>query len=50
MGEKAIQHCRSYAYEAERKIGEMLAQTERAEGAKLLLVIIIVKTRWKMSE
>ncbi|MBI4024224.1 MAG: hypothetical protein HY360_04530, partial [Verrucomicrobia bacterium] len=33
MGEEAIQHCRSYAFEAERKIGEMLAQTERAKGS-----------------
>lgn len=33
MGEAAIQHCRSYALEAERKMGEMLAQTERAKGA-----------------
>lgn len=31
MGEAAIQHCRSYALEAERKMGEMLAQTERAK-------------------
>jgi len=27
MGEEAIQHCRSYAFEAERKMGEMLAAT-----------------------
>lgn len=33
MGEEAIRHCRSYALEAERKMGEMLAQTERAKGA-----------------
>jgi len=32
MGEDAIQHCRSYALEAERKMGEMLSQTERADG------------------
>lgn len=31
MGERAIAHCRSYAFEAERKMGEMLAQTERAK-------------------
>jgi hypothetical protein len=31
--EAAIQHCRSYALEAERKMGEMLAATERAKGA-----------------
>jgi ParB family chromosome partitioning protein len=30
-GEAAIQHCRSYALEAERKMGELLAQTERAK-------------------
>jgi len=30
MGEQAIKHCRSYALEAQRKMGEMLAQTERA--------------------
>lgn len=30
MGEDAIQHCRSYALEAERKMGEMLIATERA--------------------
>lgn len=29
MGEAAIQHCRSYALEAERKMGEMLKETER---------------------
>jgi hypothetical protein len=32
MGEEAIQYCRSYAYEAERKMGEMLAATQRAKG------------------
>lgn len=32
-GEDAIQYCRAYALEAERKIGEMLAETERARGA-----------------
>jgi ParB family chromosome partitioning protein len=32
MGEDAIGHCRSYALEAERKMGEMLRQTERAKG------------------
>ena len=31
MGEEAIQHCRSYALQAERKMGEMLAATERAK-------------------
>jgi len=30
MGEQAIQHCRSYAMEAERKMGEMLKETERS--------------------
>ena len=34
MGEEAIQHCRSYALEAERKMGEMLKATERNKGAK----------------
>lgn len=32
MGEEAIQHCRSYALEAERKMGQMLKETERADG------------------
>jgi hypothetical protein len=31
MGQEAILHCRSYALEAERKMGEMLIQTERAK-------------------
>jgi hypothetical protein len=34
MREAAIQHCRSYALEAERKMGEMLAATELNTGAK----------------
>lgn len=34
MGEEAIQHCRSYALEAERKMGEMLLSTQRNKGAK----------------
>jgi len=35
MGEEAIQHCRSYAMEAERKMGEMLiAGKESGEVAK----------------
>lgn len=34
MGKEAEQHCFSYALEAERKMGEMLAQTERNIGAK----------------
>lgn len=40
MGEQAIQHCRSYALEAERKMGEMLAATERARGTVLAGKII----------
>lgn len=32
MGEKAILHCMSYALEAERKMGQMLRQTDRADG------------------
>lgn len=32
MGNDAIQHCRSYALEAERKMGKMLAETDRAKG------------------
>ena len=32
LGNKAIQHCRAYALEAERKIGGMLEATERAKG------------------
>lgn len=34
MGEAAIAHCRSYALEAERKMGEMLALTDRANAAR----------------
>jgi hypothetical protein len=34
MGEEAVQYARSYALEAERKMGEMLAATPRAEGAR----------------
>ncbi|MBM3840909.1 MAG: hypothetical protein FJ398_23735 [Verrucomicrobia bacterium] len=34
MGEEAIQHCRSYALEAERKMGQMLRETERANAAR----------------
>lgn len=34
LGEKAVQYARSYALEAERKLGEMLAKTERNTGAK----------------
>jgi N6-adenosine-specific RNA methylase IME4 len=34
MGEAAIQHCRSYALEAERKMGEMLVATERAKAGR----------------
>ena len=32
MGEEAIQHCRSYALMAERRMGEMLAATPRAKN------------------
>lgn len=32
LGNEAIQYCRSYALEAERKMGEMLKDTERAVG------------------
>jgi hypothetical protein len=38
MGEEAIQDAHSYALEAERKMGEMLAQTERAQGKRTDLV------------
>ena len=34
MGEKAINHARGYALEAERKMGQMLKETERNVGAK----------------
>ena len=34
LGNAAIQHCRSYALEAERKMGEMLEATERANAAR----------------
>lgn len=33
MGNEAIRYAKSYALEAERKIGEMLRETERAKGA-----------------
>ena len=36
MGEEAIIHCRSYALEAERKMGEMLLATERDPGGRPL--------------
>ena len=36
LGDEAIQYCRSYALEAERKMGEMLKETERARGALLV--------------
>lgn len=38
MGEEAIQYARSYALEAERKMGEMLKATERASGKRTDLV------------
>jgi N6-adenosine-specific RNA methylase IME4 len=34
MGEEAIQTCRSYALEAERRMGELLLATERAKGGE----------------
>ena len=34
MGEEAIRHAKSYAIEAERKIGEMLKATERAKAGR----------------
>jgi len=34
MGSEAIQYARSYALEAERKMGEMLQETERAKGGR----------------
>ena len=34
MGKEAIQYCRSYAYEAEIKMGEMLDAAEKNTGAK----------------
>lgn len=34
MGEDAIQHCRSYALEAERKMGQMLKETELQKGGR----------------
>lgn len=33
MGEEAVQYARSYALEAERRMGELLKETERAKGA-----------------
>jgi hypothetical protein len=34
MGKDAILYCRSYALEAERKMGQMLAETERAKAGR----------------
>ena len=34
LGKQAILYARSYALEAERKMGEMLSQTERADGGR----------------
>jgi hypothetical protein len=34
LGEKAVQHCRSYALEAERRLGQLLLQTDRAKGGQ----------------
>ncbi len=34
MGDEAVQYARSYALAAERKMGEMLAQTERDKGGR----------------
>lgn len=34
MGEEAINYCRSYALEAERKMGTMLSQTDLQHGAR----------------
>lgn len=34
LGDAAIQHARFYALEAERRMGELLAATERAKGAR----------------
>jgi N6-adenosine-specific RNA methylase IME4 len=38
LGEEAIRYARSYALEAERKMGEMLVETERAQGRRTDLV------------
>lgn len=34
LGEEAIQYSRSYALEAERRIGQLLRETERAKGGQ----------------
>ena len=34
LGEEAIQYCREYAFEAERRIGELLIVTDRAKGGE----------------
>jgi N6-adenosine-specific RNA methylase IME4 len=36
MGEDAVAHCRGYALEAERRMGELLAETERAKGVRTI--------------
>jgi hypothetical protein len=33
-GEAAIQHAKAYAFDAEHRMGEMLAETERAKGTR----------------
>ena len=38
LGEEAVLHARSYALEAERKIGEMLSRTELGRGKRTDLV------------
>jgi hypothetical protein len=35
MGEEAIKYCKSYATQAEIRLGEMLTATERAKGTQL---------------
>ena len=34
MGEQSIQHCRSYAFDAEKRMGELLKATERNPGTQ----------------
>ena len=45
LGAEAVQYARSYALAAERKMGEMLALTERAKGAKGIGPVIAVTPR-----
>jgi hypothetical protein len=52
MGEEAVLYAKSYALEAERRMGEMLRETERAQGQRTDLVTIgdEVKTKYTLKD